>query len=125
MPKKPTKKPASIGPVMTSDHGHGLPDLNPNARMIVFIPLDGYVEGHGWRVSIVVEGEDGHRPTGVWPYNPRSPLPWFWGEGLPYLEALKLCDEHNERMGISAIDAAAIVGRSMRAAAESRSGAAR
>lgn len=94
--------------------------LADGARVVAFIPVDGYVEGHGWRVSLVIEGEAFHRPTGNWPYHGKRDevMPWFWGDGLSYVEALKLCDEHNERRaGISRKDAALIIGRSMVAGA--------
>lgn len=85
----------------------------PEARMVAYIPTDAFVEGHGWRVSIVVEGEDGHRPTGTWPYEgkPGQTAPWFWGQDFE--TARKMAREYNARLGISEVDAFKIVARSM------------
>lgn len=46
-----------------------------------YIPPDGYVEGFGWRVSMVFDGVTGHIPIGVHPWTP-SPdnrIPLFFG----------------------------------------------
>lgn len=82
-------------------------------RTCVFIPLDGYVEGHGWRVSIVVENEGGHCPTGTWPYTGKAgeSMPWFWGPS--YQDAKDTADEYNRQLGIEPHDAAKIVLSSM------------
>lgn len=84
----------------------------PNARMVAFIPPNAFVEGQGWRVSFVVEGEDGHRPTGTWPYDgkPGQTIPWFWGPS--YEEACAQAREYNARMGIDEETAFKIVARS-------------
>lgn len=85
--------------------------------MIAFIPLDGFIEGEGWRVSIVTEGEPGHQPTGQWPCPPGGVRPWFWG--MDYQFAVKLAQDHNlDKLGITAEEAQAIVFSSM--AAQSR-----
>lgn len=49
--------------------------------MCYFVPLDAYVEGEGYRASIVVEGQAGHHPTGSHPYHgrPEETRPYFWG----------------------------------------------
>lgn len=78
-------------------------------RIVAFIPIDGFVEGQGFRVSLVVEGEDGHHPTGNWPYHGRvdETLPWFWGND--YDTAVKLAEEYNAEHGISKEEANKIV----------------
>ena len=84
-------------------------------RWCYWIPADGYVEGRGYRVSIVFEYESGHYPTGddAWiagDYSKRKP--WFWGHS--YEEARKVSDDMNQqRLGISPKDAAHIVTTSM------------
>lgn len=82
-------------------------------RIVAYIPTDSYVEGHGFRVSFVVEGEFGHRPTGNWPYKGGrgQVMPWFWGPTLE--EAQAQADAYNEAQGISKMDAFIIVARSM------------
>lgn len=83
-------------------------------RMIAWIPVDAYVQGEGYRVSIVKEGEAGHYPTGNWPYKagPGQQMPWFWGHDLA--QAQRLADEYNEKMGISREEAEKIVNDSIR-----------
>lgn len=58
-----------------------LVDLLAKRRWVYWIPIDGFIEGHGYRVSIIIEGERGHFPTGDWPYTPGTGQqpPWFWG----------------------------------------------
>lgn len=82
-------------------------------RFCYYIPPDGYIEGHGYRVSIVVENEAGHRPTGTWPYTGAvgESLPWFWGDD--YEGAKQEALEANARMGLSEIAADLIVASSM------------
>ncbi len=89
------------------------PTMNPSARLVAWIPRDAYVEGHGYRVSFVVEGETFHRPTGAWPYTgvAGETMPWFWGHD--YDEAVKLADDYNRNLGIAPREAALIVARSM------------
>lgn len=83
------------------------------ARMVAFIPVDGHVEGHGYRVSLVIEGEDGHRPTGTWPYDGSAgqQMPWFWGD--KYDAACKVARDYNTQMGIDEETAFKIVTASM------------
>jgi len=82
-------------------------------RMVCFIPGTDHVEGHGFRVAFVVEGEDGYRPTGTWPYTGAvgETLPWFWGPTLAEAEAEAA--RQNEAMGITPDEAAKIVVASM------------
>jgi len=87
----------------------------PQARMVCWInPLD-RVENYGFRVAFVIEGEDGYRPTGNWPYGGKvgEAMPWFWGPTLAIAE--KLADEYNERLGVSKEDASKIIARSISA----------
>jgi hypothetical protein len=84
-------------------------------RWCYWIPADAFVEGRGYRVSIVFEYESGHYPTGddAWlagDYSKKKP--WFWG--LDYKEAKKVAEEMNrDRLGLSPKDAAHIVTTSM------------
>ena len=82
-------------------------------RFCYFVPLDGYVEDHGYRVSIVFENEEGHRPSGNWPYSGKvgEVLPWFWGHD--YEKACEMASKKNQEIGLSALEATIIVGRSM------------
>lgn len=83
------------------------------ARMVYFVCDDFFVEGHGYRVSIVMEGEKGHRPTGTWPFHGGldEKMPYFFGPTLA--EAQKRCLALNLRMGIDARETALIVASSM------------
>ena len=84
----------------------------PAPRMVYHVCETFFVEGHGYRPSIVVEGEDGHHPTGDddWETNPAGRRPYFWGPTLA--DALESARVMNERMGISEKDAVVIVARS-------------
>lgn len=84
-------------------------------RRCYFVPMDGFVDGAGYRASVVVEGQAGHHPTGSWPYHgrPGETRPYFWGNDLEV--AQKIADQMNERMGIDAKTAALIVASSMAA----------
>ena len=84
-------------------------------RWCYWIPADGYVEGHGYRVSIVFEYESGHYPTGddaflAGDYSKRKP--WFWGHDL---EAARKTAEgmNRDRLGLSPREAMHIVTTSM------------
>ncbi len=89
--------------------------LMSTRRWCYCIPAEGYVEGHGYRVSIVFEYEHGHYPTGddAWIAGDKSrKKPWFWG--FNYDEARKVAEDMNrERLGLSPRDAALIVTTSM------------
>lgn len=84
-------------------------------RWCYWIPAEGYVEGHGYRVSIVFEYEAGHYPTGddAWiAGDPGKRKPWFWGHDLT--EAKKIAEDMNQqRLGLSPREAADIVTTSM------------
>lgn len=97
-----------------------LDELFAKRRFCYFIPAEGYIEGHGWRPSVVFEGEPGHYPTGTWPYEgkPGQSCPYFWGHD--YDKAVRICDQQNERMGISKALALEIVTSSMAVSQEPR-----
>lgn len=82
-------------------------------RFCYFIPAEGYVQGHGYRVSVVVENESGHFPTGDWPYEGKvdQRVPWFWG--ATYEGAMKICAAQNEKLGLTPEDVIAILGSSI------------
>lgn len=90
-----------------------VPSIDPKARIVAFIPLDGYIEGHGYRVSLVVEGERFHRPTGTWPYTGKAgeSMPWFWGEDYEVAQAE--AERYNRNQGIEPKEAMIIIARSM------------
>jgi len=77
------------------------------------IPIDGYVEGEGYRVSIAKEGVKGHFPTGDWPYDgkPGQRRPYFWGHD--YEQAVKHADDANEAMGVDKKRSIEIIGSTM------------
>jgi hypothetical protein len=87
--------------------------MSTTPRVCYYIPIDGYVDGKGFRVSVVTENEPGHAPTGTWPYTGAvgETLPYFWGHD--YDKATEAADVQNERMGISKRDAIEIVASSM------------
>lgn len=91
------------------------PSNNPQGRMVAYIPADSFVEGHGFRVSIVIENEPGHRPTGDWPYHGKvgERMPWFWGQ--TFEEAQKAAEAYNLQLEIDPKTACAIVNSSIAA----------
>ena len=78
--------------------------LLANRRWCYFIPLDGFIEGRGWRVSVVIEGETGHYPTGDLDHEMRDHRePWFWG--MTYHDAEQTAAETNAiRLALSEAD---------------------
>jgi len=82
-------------------------------RHCFFIPADAYVEGHGFRVSIVKENVPGHYPTGSWPYEgrPDQRMPYFWGK--TYEDACATADAMNAKLGLTKEEALKIVLSSM------------
>lgn len=89
--------------------------LMARRRWCYWIPAEGYVEGHGYRVSIVFEYESGHYPTGddAWIAGDGGKRkPWFWGHS--YDNARKTAEDMNrERLGLSPKEAALLVATSM------------
>jgi hypothetical protein len=91
---------------------------NSSDRMCAWVDEGCFIEGHGYRVSIVRENEPGHRPTGSWPYDgkPGQTMPYFFGrtaEGFSIEEARKQVDDYNQQLGVSKKDAFEIVSSSM------------
>lgn len=80
-------------------------------KMVFWVPDDGFVAGRGYRASIVKEGESGHQPTGVWPYDVHQPMPYFWGDDLN--KARETAYRQNERLGISREETDRIVNESI------------
>lgn len=76
-------------------------------RFCYVIPESGYVKDRGYRVSIAIENESGHFPTGNIPEG-GDIEPWYWGE--TFQEAQDTASRENrERLGLSALDAYKIV----------------
>jgi len=90
-------------------------DIVKGRRFCYHVPADGFIEGRGYRASIVIENESGHYPTGTWPYEGKlgQVAPYFWGMTLD--EAKAVCVAQNKRMGVSERDAVAIVSSSIAA----------
>lgn len=86
----------------------------PRGRHAYYVPADSYVEGHGFRISLVFEGEAGHFPSGTWPYEgePGQKQPWF-ADTDDHGRAREIVREMNASLGLDAKEAAIIVGRSM------------
>jgi hypothetical protein len=90
-------------------------------RLCYYVPRDSFIEGRGYRVSVVREGESGHYPTGTWPYTGvvGETLPYFWGKrdepdsDANYKAACETAASMNERMGHSDKDVMKIVVSSM------------
>lgn len=87
-------------------------------RMCYFVPIDAFIEGRGYRASVVVEGQPGHHPTGVWPNDGTKEMPYFFGrqpdgKGFDYEWACRAADNLNEQMGISKRDSIEIVASSV------------
>jgi hypothetical protein len=59
--------------------------------------------------SIVYDGEKGHRPMRG---QSKGMLPYYWGNTMA--ECQKVCDKHNEDMGVDRKTALKIIGQSMR-----------
>ncbi len=66
-----------------------------------------YVEGKGYRPSIVIEGEPGHYPNGGGDVEP-----WYWGHDIE--TARGCCDKKNAAMGLAREDVDRIIASSMR-----------
>lgn len=90
-------------------------ELKDGQRFCYYVPESGYIEGEGYRASMVVEGEAGHHPTGTWPYHGEEGeiMPWFWGKTLE--EAREVARQQNERIGLTEREADLIVASSMTA----------
>lgn len=82
---------------MSKPSGHSARALLENRRWCYFIPRDAFVLGKGFRVSVVIEGERGHFPTGT-----TTEPPWFWG--VRYVDAEHYAAIQNDLRGLSAGD---------------------
>jgi len=81
-------------------------------RFVFCVSEDWYYPQHGYRVSICVEGEHGHFPTGDdraidGDYSNGAKLPWFWGP--TFEDAQRICNDQNAALGYSPEEAALIV----------------
>jgi len=84
-----------------------LSKLLATRRWCYVIPREGFVEGRGYRVSIAIEYESGHYPTGNLElissdaatreaaFRAGGKIPWFWG--MTYEEATEHCAYMNMR----------------------------
>lgn len=109
--KSHRRRPLPFTAAQIDQKGDRLTRLLSERRWCYFIPSDGFIEGEGFRVSVVIENEPGHYLTGD---SPEGGLraPWYWG--MTYTEAVENCRQMNEeRLGLSAKDAALIVASSM------------
>lgn len=88
-------------------------ELEAKGAPIYFVMPDGssYIEGRGYRVAIVIAGEDGFRWTGRWPNDGTGVMPYFWGPTLA--AAQRRAAKQNARIGITEEEATLIVLRSM------------
>lgn len=86
-------------------------------RFIAYIPPTAFVKGHGHRVSLVVENEHGHSPTGDTPEGGQVE-PWYWGHETDAKKSLevaeKIADDYNRKNGIEPKEALEILASSMR-----------
>lgn len=80
-------------------------------RQVLHVDETMFVEGHGFRPVFVVEGEDGYRENGTWPYEGGQVMPWFFGPTIA--DARRQCAQMNERLGISEREAVMIVALAM------------
>lgn len=78
------------------------------SRQCYFVPEDAYEPDEGYRVSVVVEGEPGHHPTGG-----DGVRPYYFGHD--YAKAVERVDALNARMGVSKEEAERIVNSSIAA----------
>lgn len=103
------------------------PRASTEPRFCYHVPVDSFIPGYGYRVSIVVENQPGHRPTGHWPYDVRHPMPYFWGSNGERGRAQKWTLEAAEKqarivnkrnLGLSENDVIEIITSSMRVSME-------
>ncbi len=91
-----------------------MPTKKKSFRMVYYVDPSFYDKSEkAYRASIVVEGEDGHHPTGDDDHatNPMAVRPYFWGPTFKDAELqMRKC---NDRLGISAEEAEKIVMQSM------------
>lgn len=83
------------------------PDLEPG-HYCFFVDETMYVDGKGYRPSVVIEGHPGHFPNGGGDVEP-----WYWGQNLEV--ARQICRDRNANMGLSPEDVERIIASSMQA----------
>lgn len=91
---------------------------------VAWVPVEAFVEGRGWRVSIVWEDEYGHYPTGDWPNDGTGREPW-WVPGPSYEEAEAQVCALNEARGVSRDEQARVLLSSLSAGSRARTRAGR
>lgn len=82
---------------MAKPSGHSAAALLVNNRWAYYVPEKAFVSGKGYRVSVVIDGERGHFPTGT-----QNEPPWFWGP--TYEAAEQKAAEENDARGMTASD---------------------
>lgn len=95
-------------------------ETKTKSDMCFYIPDDAFIEGAGFRVSIVKRDEPGHCPTGTWPYEGKvgQTMPYFWGNTKE--EAERIAQSQNARLGLTEADVQEIIDSSMRASLKKR-----
>lgn len=83
-------------------------ELLDTRRFCYFVGVESFVEGKGWRPSIVFENEAGHFPNGGGDVEP-----WYWGHD--YKGAQEICRKKNLDMGVDEEEVNHIVASSMSA----------
>jgi hypothetical protein len=113
---KISRRDRQVGEQLRKLEADKLAKLLSERRFCYVIPHDAFIEGFGYRVSIAIEKESGHWPTGdlrtlEGDYSNGATMPWFWG--MTYEEACKACDEQNARLGYTPEEAFKIVASTM------------
>lgn len=80
-------------------------------RACYYIPEDAYVEGRGFRVAVVTEGQPGYQMTGDWPNDGTGVMPYFWGNEID--RAKEIAAQQNRALGHSDKDVIEIMASSM------------
>ena len=111
-----TARDRKIGEAVAKLEANRLAQLLETRRWCYVIPIEGFVKGHGYRVSIAIEKEQGHYPTGDLrtldgDYSGGATMPWFWG--MTYDEACAICVEQNAKLGYTPQEAFKIVASTM------------
>jgi hypothetical protein len=89
-------------------------ELMATRRWCYTIPREGFVKNRGWRVSIAIEGIQGHYPTGDLDFGKTTHVePWFWGKGS-YEDAEQFCAEQNQKLGYDVDDVWKIIASTLR-----------
>jgi hypothetical protein len=83
--------------------------LLANKRFALTIVADEQDENGEFIPCVAIEGEKGYRPLRG---NGPCATPWHWGKD--YNKAMALCDDYNEKLGLTRVEAWKIVGSTMR-----------